>query len=97
MFCVFVYTITLDFPAGDANNKGNKRKSKDLYTTLTALPQKIHICFFRITEGQTIKNMRKGNIIYAVLWSLKNCFLSAFLTTFRNEFLNFDVLMCAFL
>lgn len=73
--------------------------SKDLYTTLTTLLQekKKSYMFFRITEDQTIRSMRKGNIIYSLLLPLKNCFLSAFLTTFRNNFLNFYVLLCAFL
>ena len=49
-----------------------------------------------MAEDQTIRDMRKGKIIYSFLWPLKNCFLSAFLTTFRNKFLNFYVLFCAF-
>lgn len=80
-----------------AVKEAKEHLNKDLYTTLTTLLQeKKKIIHVSLNERRSaLRDMRKGSIINSFLWPLKNCFLSAFLTTFRNKSSDFHVLFCA--
>lgn len=96
MFCVFVWMTTMGFLPYWQCKQNKTRKKKYLHTTLTIFLQKKKkkIIFFSpsaIGLNNQIWKEKIEVIIYSFPWSLKSCFLSAVLTTFRNTSLIFHI------